>query len=187
MAISSYDLCGPDPKPMSKREVECLKGLCKELPRNPVIVQIGAERGVSTLAMLEERPDAFIFSIDVGVREEEYANLKKAELTWQRVVRGLGTSQSIGMYWPDGWRCHLLYVDGDHRRPGIDTDVRLWMPKVADGGIAAFHDYIHPDDRGPQIHGRVWEAIQEGVTEEVVIHVDRLIAFRCWDKTYELD
>jgi predicted O-methyltransferase YrrM len=169
---------------MSKREVDGLKRLCQQLPRNPVIIQIGAERGVSTLAMLEERPDAFIFSIDMDPRPEEFENLRKAELNAGRVVRGLGRSQGMGVYWPSDWKCHLLYVDGDHREMGAVGDIANWVPKVADGGIAAFHDYIHPDDRGPSIQGRVWEALQgsEMMDKEVVLHVHRLIAFRCWDE-----
>lgn len=183
MTFSSYDLCGPDPRPMTKREVDALKRLCQQLPRDPIIIQIGAERGVSTLAMLEERPDAFIFSIDVDPRSEEFENLRKAQLNEGRVVRGLGKSQGMGVYWPPSWKCHLLYVDGDHKKPGVMGDVANWVPKVMDGGVVAFHDYIHPDERGPSIQGRVYEALHESgmMEEEIVLHVQRLIAFRCWE------
>jgi len=177
--MNYLDLCGPDPNPMTRREAEALMALCHELPRNPVIVQLGAERGASTLAMLERRPDAFILSVDCGPRPEEFDNLKLAELEHKRVVRVLGYSQDVGFAWP--WPCDLLYIDGDHRRPGIDQDIEMWAPTVREGGVIALHDYIAPEDRGPQIHGRVWEAVNEA-TEleglERIAWVGRLIAFR---------
>jgi len=35
----------------------------------------------------------------------------------------------------------LVYVDGDHRYDGVKTDIRFWWPKLAPGGIMAFHDF----------------------------------------------
>jgi predicted O-methyltransferase YrrM len=178
MAFSCFDLCGPDPNPMTKREAIALQELMASLPMNPVVIQIGAERGCSTLAMLEARGDAFIFSIDINPRPEERDNLAKAHLEARKVVRGLGLSASIGAYWPEDWKCHLLYVDGDHRRPGIDMDIKTWVPYVKDGGIIAFHDFIPPGERGPHIHGRVYEAVVELVDLETILYVGRLKAFR---------
>lgn len=177
MTFSSYDLAGPDPNPMTKREIDALKQLCSGLPRNPIVVQIGAERGCSSLTILEGRPDAFIFSIDCGERPEELENLKKAGLEWTRVVRGLGKSQNIGLYFP--WSCNLLYIDGDHRRPGIDVDIELWFPTVKVGGIIAFHDYI--PDPPPHVHGRVADAVDEWLDTAKVddlLWVNRLRAFK---------
>jgi len=179
--FSSYDLAGPDPNPMTKREVAALKQICGELPRNPVIIQIGAERGCSTMAILEQRPDAFVLSIDCGGRPEERENLEKGGLEWTRVVRALGRSQNIGLYFP--WSCDLLYIDGDHRRPAIDVDIELWFPKVKPGGVIAFHDYII--DPPPEIHGRVAAAVDEWLEESQgvisvgdLLWVGRLRAFR---------
>lgn len=177
MALTAKDLAGPDPKPMSKVEVDVLKELVSKLPPDPTIIQIGAERGVSTLAMLEARPDAFIFSIDMGPRPEERANLIKAGLEWQRVVRGLGKSQDIGKFWPRHWTCDLLFIDGDHRRPGIDLDIQFWAGFVEGGGLIVFHDYI--PNPPPRIKGRVASAVDElceGWNE--VMYVDRIKAFR---------
>lgn len=182
MSFSHKDLCGPDPNPMTLKEAEALQLVCAWLPEMPAIIQIGAERGASTLAILEERPDAFILSIDMGERAEERENLKKAGLDWQNVVRGLGRSQDIGSAWPNAWKCDLLFVDGDHRRPGIDQDIKLWADSVKPGGYLVFHDYIHPKERKPSIIGRVWEAVEEwrngmeGFRE--VLYVERLLAFQ---------
>jgi predicted O-methyltransferase YrrM len=177
--LTSYDLSGADPNPMTAAEVDALKSLVRLLPGMPIIIQIGAERGCSTLAMLEENPDAFIFSIDIGAAETEKQHLIEAGLPWQRVVRGLGRSQDIGEAWPVEWFCNLLFIDGDHRHPGIDDDINIWKPQVIDYGIIAFHDYI--PNPAPHIHGRVAEAVDEWQKREPlerILLVDRLIAFR---------
>jgi hypothetical protein len=84
------------------------------------------------------------------------------------------------MYWPGDWLCDMLYVDGDHRRPGIDEDIRLWVPVIRDGGILAFHDYILPEERGPHIHGRVYEAVEELIGDrlDTILYIGRVKAYR---------
>ena len=182
MSFSYRDLCGPDPNPMTLKEAEALQLVCAWLPEFPVIIQIGAERGCSTLAMLEERRDAFIFSIDIGPRPEELEHLKRAALPFLQVVRGLGKSQDIGARWPAEWLAHLVYIDGDHKRPGIDDDIETWTRFVKPGGYLAFHDYIPPEQRGPHILGRVYEAVQEwretDTDFEEVMWVERLVVYK---------
>ena len=169
MPLTAKDLAGPDPNPMTHAEVDALKQICLALPANPRIIQIGAERGCSTLAILEARPDSFVFSIDVGAREEEIANVKAANLDSRRVVRGLGRSQSIGHFWPESWKADLIYIDGDHRYAGIREDIAVWIPAVASGGILAFHDFIPPEERASQIIGRVYEALADaGLLEHLL-------------------
>lgn len=182
MGISYRDLCGPDPSPMTLKEAEALRLVCAWLPNKPVIIQIGAEHGASTVAMLEKKPGAFIFSIDVGAREGERQNLERANIDWRLVVRGLGHSQDIGHWWPRDWQCDLLYIDGDHERPGIDDDIKLWTKAVKPGGYLALHDYMLPEDRGPRIKGRVYEAVQEWRETdedfEEVLWVEMLVAYK---------
>jgi len=38
----------------------------------------------------------------------------------------------------------LVYVDGDHSFEGVAQDILLWVPKLVNGGIIAFHDYLAP-------------------------------------------
>ena len=183
--MRAIDLAGPDPKPMSIVEVETLQEIIKSIDHSPlVVIQVGAERGVSTMAILEARPDAFIFSIDIGERPEELANVNFNELNLEpaKVVRGLGRSQEIGLYWPLGWEADLVFIDGDHRYDGVHADIQIWSKSVKLDGMLLLHDYIHPRDRGPQIIGRVWEAVEDqrmnalGLFNEV-LQVDRLIGF----------
>jgi predicted O-methyltransferase YrrM len=182
----SYSLAGPDPNPMSVPEVDALKELVRAVPfpLPRTIIQVGAERGCSTLAILEACPDSFIFSIDVGERPEERANLERAGLPASRVVRGLGRSQAIGLHWPFAWEADLLLIDGDHRYDGVWHDIQVWSPVVKFGGTLVLHDYIPPDQRAPTIVGRVWEAVEDHkktglLTDWIeVLRVDRLVAFR---------
>lgn len=180
MTFSSYDLAGEDPNPMTVAEVDALKQLVKMDSLNfynPVIINIGAERGTSTLAMLEERSDATIFSIDIAPCEGEFKNLIKAELDPTRVIRLLGRSQPVGHRWP--FYIEFVWVDGDHRREGVLGDVAAWLPKISDGGIMAFHDYFEgePPRHNPSGAG---EAVREKMItkHELICEVERIRAFR---------
>lgn len=188
--FTSYNLAGVDPNPMTVAEVDALKSIMHSLPINPVVIQIGAERGCSTLAMLEERHDTFIFSIDIGERPEERANLTRAQLNVERVVRGLGKSKEIGFAWPDYWTCDLLFIDGDHRRPAIDNDIIYWTPALKYYGYLVFHDYI--PNPPAHIHGRVAEAVDQWYSDvgnedyEKVSLVNRLLVYRKIGERYNV-
>lgn len=174
--ITSYDLCGENPRPMTRDEVDSLKTLVSMLGDSPVVVQIGAGQGVSTLAMLEERPDIFIFSIDTGPCPQEYENIIKAGLDQYRVVRVLGYSQDIGIKWP--YDVDMVFVDGDHSEKGVRGDIKAWLRKTKN--IIAFHDYI-PEPIPPEIKGRVVYAVDDLMSgyfgRREILRTDRLIAF----------
>ena len=40
--------------------------------------------------------------------------------------------------------CAFVFIDADHRYPGISSDITAWTPKVKPGGILAGHDYRTP-------------------------------------------
>ena len=172
--MNSFNLCGPDPRPMSCIEVDALKETVYKLPKNPIIIQIGAYIGLSTMAILEARPDTFIFSIDIKPHPEEKENLLRAYLPANQVVRVLGDSSEIGKHWPV--KCNLLFIDGDHRYPAVKADIGTWVPKVKKGGLVAFHDYILPPYT---TRSRVQVAVDEYFyRDEEVLFVDRLKVFR---------
>ena len=177
MTFSSFDLAGPDPNPMSIEEVKMLKQLVRELPPNPVIINIGAERGTSTLAMLEERNDAVIFSADIGPCESEKENIRKAGLDETKVIRLLGRSQDIGRFWP--FYVDFVWVDGEHRYEAVKADIDAWLHKISTGGILAFHDYFEgePPAHNPSGAG---QAVRERMIDkyDLIASVDRIRAFR---------
>lgn len=38
-----------------------------------------------------------------------------------------------------------IYIDGNHTREAVARDLRLWMPKIAAGGLVLGHDYARHD------------------------------------------
>lgn len=174
--FTSYDLAGPDPNPMTVEEVDALKLIMQKLSPN-IIVNIGAERGTSTLAMLEDRPSAFILSIDVAPCEGEFENIKKAGLDETRVVRLLGRSQDIGRNFP--WRVDMIWVDGDHSYEGVKGDIAAWLPRLTKGGVIAFHDYFEdePPKHNPSGAGQAVRELVEG-NFTCVVTCDRIRAYR---------
>ena len=179
MTFTSLSLAGPDPNPMTHKEVEALKSLVsKEMTTwtDPIIVNIGAERGTSTLAILEERPDATIFSIDVNPCEGEFINASKAGLDIKRIIRLLGPSQRIGQGWP--FWVHFIWVDGNHSYENVKEDIEAWLPKLTPKAIIAFHDYFEgePPAHNPSGAG---EAVRELMGDyELVCEIERIRGFR---------
>jgi len=125
-------------------EADFLKALVSQLPPGPVVVNIGAAAGASTMAMVEERPDdIFVFSIDTDPNAGEPIELGKAGLAClNRVVRILGKSGEVGQHFP--YAVDMVFVDGDHSYAGVVSDLLTWMPKVKPGGFLACHDYHSP-------------------------------------------
>lgn len=154
-------------------EADLLKHLVAELPPDPIVINIGAAAGASTMAMLEERPDdIFIFSIDTNPDCGEMIELDKAGLAdLHRVVRILGKSGEAGTHFP--LAVDAVFVDGDHRADGVAADIEAWLPKVKPGGWIAFHDY----------HSTLFvdvKAIVDGKMDgaEVVADVETIRVFR---------
>ena len=143
----------------------------KDLPAQPVIVIIGAGAGASTVAILETRPDAFIFSIDIEPHPEEATNLVSRGLDHRRVVRVLADSGEID--WP--FLVDAIYIDGDHREPGIRADCEAWLHKVKPGGVIMFHDYVPIDPPPKNQVARVVDSFYAGTRP--LLRAGRLVVF----------
>lgn len=156
-------------------DVDTLYTLAEMLPPNPVIVNIGACFGTSTLAMLEARPDAFIFSIDINVCPKEPEHIARAGADVGSVIRVLGPSQSAGTHWPG--QVDMVFVDGAHGYPEVVRDIRAWGDKIRPNGILAFHDY------DKEILPHVKRAVDdEMVGLEPFLQVESIRAYR-WNGT----
>ena len=116
--MKALKFTGPNPAPMTDSEAIALADCVNTLPDNPVIIQIGAYIGVSTMAMLEARPDAYIFSIDVKPSLQEKVNASEAGLDVNRVIRVLGDAAQID--WP--FKVDMLFVDGNHFYEAVKAD-----------------------------------------------------------------
>lgn len=160
---------GPNPAPMTRDEVLALSNIVTLLPDNPIIVQIGAYIGVSTLAMLEARPDAYIFSIDIKPWKQERVNIIEAGLDVNRVVRVLGDASQIDF----PFIVDMLFVDGNHYYDAVKADCEAWLDNVE--GLVVFHDYI---EQNAPPKNQVYEVVNEFLGDkEPFMQVERLIGF----------
>lgn len=124
-------------------EAQILKKCAAMLPADPIIINIGAGAGTSAIAMLEERPDAFVFSVDHIPEPLELENLLACGVDPTRCVRLLGISWDIGRNFP--YPVHMVFVDGAHYSEAVEQDIATWLPRILPGGIMAFHDYKNPN------------------------------------------
>lgn len=171
--MKSYQLIdGKDP--MSYAEIDRLAELARELPPDPVIVNIGADIGVSTCTFLEARPDCYIYSIDVLPCPAEFDNADRFGFVIERIKRVNGDSVEAGKQW--AFQVDMVFVDGSHW--GAGEDAKVWKDKVKPGGIMAYHDYqeVCP----PNNPGSVYEDVNKEMAgyEQIGVLTDRLIAFR---------
>ena len=177
MTFNSYSLAGDDPNPMTVVEVDCLKKLIREFTaRNPAIINIGAGRGVSTLAMLEESPFATIYSVDITPCEGEIKNAQKAGLDTSRIIRLLGSSRLIGRHW--SFPVDFIWVDGDHSYEGVKGDILVWSRHIVSGGVMAFHDCFDGDPPAHNPSG-AGKAVRELMNpDDLIMSCERIRAFR---------
>ena len=157
-------------------EIKALKKVVSTLPKNPLIINLGAGFGTSSLGMAEERQDSTIHTWDLrassplGGLENERNAFARADLP--HPIQHLQDTSEGGREW-DGKKVHLVFVDAGHKRPEITADIEAWLPHIRKRGIIAFHDY------GSRHHGDVKKVIDEMFDyDEALVHEDTLIAFR---------
>lgn len=171
---------------LTRDEVTGLKELAKMLPENPVVVNIGAGTGTSAVAMMEERTDLHMITIDIseggplgGLENERNAIENHESLdTDGRYEQVLADSKEYAKDYAG--EIDMVYIDGDHGYEGCKGDVEGWLPHIKDGGIIALDDYeFSKYDQAKQ-----WPAVKMVVDEllkpnfEEILHMDSLIAFR---------
>lgn len=74
----------------------------------------------------------------------------------------------------------LLFIDGDHAREAVLTDLELWAPKVQIGGVVALHDMFYPTIAGVAAAVAEWWAPRRHMWEFIGLR-DFTVAFRRMD------
>lgn len=139
--MNSYELAQKY-RMLSTNEIDLIKLCVAKLPDKPKIINIGANIGTSTCAMLEANKNAFIFSLDTKPCVEEKENLVKCGLPSNQVLRVLGDSTKIDTkLWP--FMVDMVFVDGSHTIEGVTKDCQNWKPFARH--TILFHDYAHPN------------------------------------------
>lgn len=133
-------------------------------------VEIGAYKGETTVFLAQAllqfgcgnhrilSIDAFARAAanDAGIGDAKAfaSNIAAAQLSTMVRIIPKPSAEAVTLVDP-GFR--FLIIDGSHRRANVTRDMQLYLPKLANGGIAWFHDYEAPERR----HLGVGEAVDE--------------------------
>lgn len=128
---------------LSPEEVDLIQR-CK-LPADAIVINIGANVGTSTIAILEINPNAYVYSVDKRECQEEFDNIKRCELSTDNVERLLGDSTQMDFSFIP--YVDLAFIDGGHDDNAVLSDIANIKPLVRVGGYMLFHDYHHPNYR----------------------------------------
>lgn len=137
------------------------------LPRNATVVEIGSWQGKSTFCLASGLRSGIVHAIDpfdasggFDLRsEKEYMEKKEDKdllaqfiqnMTKLDVLHKINVKKGYSeQFSGDFNKIDLLFIDGDHSIPGCTADFEQYAPKVAPGGLIAFHDYYeHSTDLG---------------------------------------
>lgn len=161
-------------------EVEALRQLAAMLPPNPIVVNIGAGAGTSSLCFLEARSDLNLVTVDIqkegspfGSLEGEVNGLRAAGFyDTKRYSQIHGDSKVVGR---EQWKRYVdaVFIDGDHSYEGAVGDIDAWLPHIKPGGYIALHDYT--SDHWPDVVAAVKARLSNF---EQVLHVKTVIVFR---------
>jgi predicted O-methyltransferase YrrM len=180
----------------SPSEQALLVKLAQDVPSDGVIVEIGAEFGMSSSLFAYGAPATVdIYSIDLfpgDLMAKHLANLAEAGFASRveaqakqdggpgymcrtNVIKG--DSVEIAQTWPhyvagygrNGDWIDLLFVDGDHTYKGVARDLSFWAGKVKPGGRIVFHDVAQHTNHSPHPqHFEVAAAIRDWLGDQPV-------------------
>lgn len=172
----------PSIRYISEREIDFLQELANMLPPNPLVVNIGAGNGCSSLALMLSRSDLQLVVVDIqkdssptGDLESERLTLVRAGVDMTRHRQIHGDSKVVGQNWKDS-PVDMVFVDGEHGYEACKGDILAWLPHIKHGGIMPVHDC----EQSPGIWPQVFQAVDELLTPKFqkIGHVDNLAAFR---------
>lgn len=168
---------------LTRAEVDALKRLVKLLPKNPTVVIIGIGAGTSSVAVLEERKDLKLISVDIrqdsplgGLQNELNAIELRGLNVNGRHEQILGDSKEVAKSFDK--KIDMLFIDGDHSYEGCAGDINGWLPFIKPTGIIAVDDYGANKDGTEK-----WPAVRQAVDELLrpkfneILMIDSIVAF----------
>ncbi len=127
------------------------------------VLEIGVQNGQSTktiLMALGMNKNGRLVSIDHkrrhGVLDQDYSDLKQY---WTFILGSSHlpeTLQAARHAIKDDQQYDMLFIDGDHKMPGIQQDWDNYEPLVKPGGLILMHDIYNKNEDVSQ----VWEKIK---------------------------
>ncbi len=130
---------------LSEEEAETLYALAKACTGRGAIVEIGSNRGRSTICLALGSKAGLrvpIHAIDPRtgrLLEEYHHNLARAgadDIVTSHNMRSADAADVI----PSSEPVELLFIDGSHKEEMVRLDWEIWASRVVDGGWIAMHD-----------------------------------------------
>lgn len=142
-------------------DVRFLEGIIGLLPDGPLtVVDLGIGVGTTAFAVLANREDARVLSIDLSEERvkqmAERVSRAECQGRWIGVV-GDSAQRPEGFVGP----IDLLMIDSAHTEAQTQAEVELWLPLVRPGGYAWLHDWKDTTDTAP---GNDFPGIRKVVT-----------------------
>jgi hypothetical protein len=131
--------------------------------RQPVIVEIGTDRGESTAALLAaaEVAGGHVWSIDINPHVpflETYAAHDEQDAQLWTFVNGDSTGLVAARAVPG--MIDVLFIDGDHTYDRVVAELGLYLPRMRGGGTVLLHD-THQNPFGDPELCRVGDALDD--------------------------
>lgn len=177
---------------MHEDEIIALARVCLLLPKNPVVVNIGAGSGTSAITILQSRDDVTLYSVDKEDNDSPYGGLQNERNALEeykiktngRFMQIHNYSGQAGLEWEDE-KVNMVFVDGDHAYGNVKFDTLSWIRNIKKNGIIAFHDYGVDTKmwNGEEWIGETWPDVKRFVDEKFsmdncIILERSFIAFR---------
>jgi predicted O-methyltransferase YrrM len=145
---------------LSNKEGELLYKLAKNCSGRGVIVEIGSWKGKSTIWLAKGSKSGMgikVYAVDPHIGfpdvKETYGKIWTFD-EFKNNITGAGVSDVIipivktseDAAKDFNMPVELIFIDGVHQYDYVKQDFELWFPKVAEGGIMAFHDTTGAQD-----------------------------------------
>jgi len=152
--------------------------LLKYLKLNKVGAEIGVQTGIFSDIILRKSNLILLWSIDCWEHQKNpkyldvanHGNLRQKYYLWKtkkRLKKFKNRSKILKAYSHEIPKKYdflnnldFVYIDADHTYEGCKKDLKIWYPRVKQGGILAGHDYFNGNIKGAKNVG-VKKAVDE--------------------------
>lgn len=127
-------------KPYSGRSKELLKRAMQIY--KPSVVEVGTRIGTTAKVVLDHHPKVNYTCVDNWAEGDRYSEW--IDNTKDR-ARLLNTSSIEASEEIQDASQDIVFIDANHTKKYVESDIKHWLPKVKVGGWIGGHDYQHPD------------------------------------------
>lgn len=125
-------------------EAAFLRKMAHKAPDGAAL-EIGVRFGYSILQWSQERVGrGRIIGIELVDRPLLRENIRKSGIAVEMLIGDSGKLPLLAS------PLAFLFLDGDHREPGLLRDIKRYIPFIIPSGIVVFHDYRHSRKRYPE-------------------------------------